>query len=114
MTHPGLGVRVALEAPVGAESEGQVKDLIEDEASAPPDIEIEHLMDRERVDDLMGVMSGREKEILDLRFGLSGSRPHTLAEVARKFGLSRERVRQIEEAALKKLRKFVRDQEEEL
>ncbi|MFA4842661.1 MAG: RNA polymerase sigma factor RpoD/SigA [Candidatus Omnitrophota bacterium] len=104
----------SLEAPVGAESEGQVKDLIEDEASVPPDTEIEHLMDRERVDDLMGVMSGREKEILDLRFGLSGSRPHTLAEVARKFGLSRERIRQIEETALKKLRKFVRDKEEEL
>jgi RNA polymerase primary sigma factor len=104
----------SLEAPVGEESESQVMDLIEDEASVAPDAQIERLMDKERVDDLMGMMTERERDILDLRFGLAGARTHTLAEVAKKFGLSRERVRQIEDTALRKLRKFVRGREEEL
>jgi RNA polymerase primary sigma factor len=104
----------SLEAPIGEEAEGQVSDLIEDETAVAPDVEIEHLLDRERVDDLLGKMTNRERQILDLRFGLHDGKSHTLAEIARKSGVSRERIRQIEESALKKLRKFIEKQEEEL
>ena len=59
-------------------------------------------------------MSDREREILDLRFGLADKKPRTLAEVAKKLGVSRERIRQIEEAALKKIRRFVEGTKEEV
>jgi len=104
----------SLEAPIGEESEAVVSDLIEDETATPPDAQIEHLFDKERVSDLLEVMTPREKEILDMRFGLVDTKLHTLAEVARKLGVSRERIRQIEETALKKLRKFIEQQEKQL
>jgi len=104
----------SLDAPIGSDAEGKVSDLIEDETISQPDVEIEHFLDKERVNSLLGVMTGREREVLDMRFGLAGTSPHTLAEVAKKFGVSRERVRQIEETALRKLRKFVKQQEKEL
>jgi RNA polymerase primary sigma factor len=104
----------SLEAPISEESEGKVLDLVEDHAASPPDYEIEHLLDKERVKNLLEVMTPREREILDMRFGLANGRGHTLAEVAKKLGVSRERVRQIEELSLKKLRKFVQEQEKEL
>ncbi len=105
---------LSLEAPVGEEDESKVMDLIEDQAAVSPDATIEHMMDKERVGNLLEIMADREKEILDMRFGLVDGKPHTLAEVAKEFDLSRERVRQIEEAALKKLRKFVQQQKQEL
>ncbi len=101
----------SLEAPVGEESDASVSDLIEDETAVSPDARIEHLLDKERIVNLLSMMTDREKEVLDMRFGLADSKPHTLAEVAKKLKVSRERVRQIEEAALKKLRKFVQQQE---
>lgn len=101
----------SLEAPIGEESESQVSDMIEDEAAVSPDAGIEHMLDKERVKNLLGSMTERERHILDMRFGLFDSKPHTLAEVAKKMGVSRERIRQIEEAALLKLRKFVEQQE---
>jgi RNA polymerase primary sigma factor len=104
----------SLDAPVGEEEEGQVSDLIEDEASASPDTEIENLMNRERVANLLEVMTEREKRVLDMRYGLGDSKPRTLAEVAKLLGVSRERVRQIEESALLKLRKFVKKHKQEL
>ncbi|MGA2774735.1 MAG: RNA polymerase sigma factor RpoD/SigA [Candidatus Omnitrophota bacterium] len=104
----------SLDTPIGDEENSQVSDLIEDKTSASPDATVGIMMDKERVNNLLDIMSGREKEILDMRFGLNDNKPHTLAEVAQKLGVSRERVRQIEEAALKKLKKFVTDQEGEL
>lgn len=104
----------SLDAPIGEEEESQIKDLVEDRNSAAPDAEISLMMDRERMDNLLELMSQREKEILDMRFGLHEEKPHTLAEVADKLGVSRERIRQIEEAALKKLKKFVQQQEKNL
>jgi RNA polymerase primary sigma factor len=101
----------SLDAPIGEESESQVVDLVEDEGAQSPDWTIEHLLDKERVSALLDIMSDRERKILDMRFGLGESNPHTLAEVAKKLKLSRERVRQIEEAALVKLRRFVEQQE---
>lgn len=71
-------------------------------------------MDKERVKNLLGLMTERERDILDMRFGLKDGHTHTLADVAKKLDVSRERVRQIEEEALRKLRKFVETQEHEL
>lgn len=103
----------SLEAPVGDESENQVSDLIEDQTAISPDAEIERLLDKERLDSLLEIMSEREKEILGMRFGLTDSKMHTLAEVAGKLGVSRERIRQIEESALEKLRRLVKKQDQE-
>lgn len=104
----------SLEAPIGEDNENQISDLVEDKNSTPPDAGIERLLDKERVENLLEVMSEREREILDLRFGLTNAKPQTLAIVAKKLGVSRERIRQIEEAALKKLKKFVISQQKEL
>lgn len=104
----------SLDAPIGEGDENQISDLVEDKDALSPDAGIVKLLDRERVDNLLEVMSDREREILDLRFGLTNTKPQTLAEVAKKLGVSRERIRQIEEAALKKLKKFVIGQEKEL
>jgi RNA polymerase primary sigma factor len=104
----------SLEAPIGEDAESQVSDLIEDENAVSPDAGIGRMMDKERVINLLGMMTAREREVLDMRFGLKGSHSHTLAEVAKKLDLSRERVRQIEEEALKKLKRFVETQEFEL
>ncbi|MDP2923058.1 MAG: sigma-70 family RNA polymerase sigma factor [Candidatus Omnitrophota bacterium] len=101
----------SLEAPIGEEGENEVMDLIENQKAVAPDEEITRFLDKERIAGLLGIMSSREKEILDMRFGLVDGKIHTLAEVAKKLGVSRERVRQIEEAALRKLRKFVQQQE---
>ncbi len=64
--------------------------------------------------DLLGKMMEREKKVLDMRFGLADGKTHTLAEVSKKLGVSRERVRQIEEEALSKIRKFIETQEKAL
>jgi len=101
----------SLEAPVGGEDDGRVIDLVEDQTAKSPDDRIEHLFDKERVGDLLSKMTDRERKVLDMRFGLTKGRSYTLAEIAKKLRLSRERVRQIEEAALKKLRTLEKDQE---
>jgi RNA polymerase primary sigma factor len=101
----------SLDAPIGEEGESQVSDLLEDKTSASPDASIEHLLDKERVKNLLEKMMERERKVLDMRFGLADGKPHTLAEVAKNLGVSRERVRQIEEEALLKIRKFVETQE---
>ncbi|MDD5130726.1 MAG: sigma-70 family RNA polymerase sigma factor [Candidatus Omnitrophica bacterium] len=104
----------SLEAPIGEDNENQISELVEDKNAIAPDAGIVKLLDRERIDNLLEEIDPREREILDLRFGLSNIKPQTLAVVAKKLGVSRERIRQIEEMALKKLRKFVAGQEKEL
>lgn len=101
----------SLEAPVGEDGETEVIDLVEDEKAHSPDREISRFMQKERVENLLGKMSEREREILDMRFGLTDGKTYTLAEVSKKFKISRERVRQIEEQALKKLKNFLKQQE---
>jgi RNA polymerase primary sigma factor len=101
----------SLEAPIGDDDENQVSDLVENLSVESPDAAIEKVFDKERMDNLLEKMSDREREILDLRFGMVDGRARTLAEVADKMGVSRERIRQIEEEALKKLKKFVKEQE---
>ena len=103
----------SLEAPISDENDNQISELVEDTNATPPDAGIEKLLAREKIDNLLEVMNDREKKILDLRFGLSDTKPQTLAVVAKKIGVSRERIRQIEEKALRKLRKFVVGQEKE-
>lgn len=100
----------SLEAPLGDDDEGEVMDLVQDRGAITPSSEIERLFDKERLSDLLEITSIRERAVLDMRFGLLDGKPHTLAEVADKLKVSRERVRQIEEHALNKLKKFIHGQ----
>ena len=104
----------SLDAPIGDESTGQFIDLIEDNASLSPTDNVTDTLRRERVVQLLDRMNEREKKILDLRFGLSDGVTHTLGETAKVFGITRERVRQIESAALEKLRGFIMQQTGEM
>jgi len=100
----------SLDAPLGNEQDGQVSDLLEDRNSVAPDVEIERVFDKERLSSLLDIMRSREKMVLDMRFGLIDGKAQTLASVANKLGVSRERVRQIEEEALRKLKRFIHEQ----
>jgi len=96
---------VSLERPVGNDGDTEFGDFIEDDDSpAPTDVAYRHLL-REALEEIMAVLSQREARILLLRFGLRDGRAHTLEEVGEKFGLTRERIRQIEHQALDRLRK---------
>lgn len=101
----------SLDAPIGEDGEGQVKDLIEDENLITPDQELETFFNKERAQELLEMMSKRERQILDMRFGISSGNRYTLAAIAKKMGVSRERIRQLESAAIKKLRKIINQQE---
>lgn len=95
---------VSLETPIGEEEDSRLGDLIEDtSAIAPADTASQHLLSEE-IKDLLEGLSPREKDILILRFGLGGERPHTLEEVGKKFNVTRERIRQIEAKAIRKLK----------
>lgn len=95
---------LSLEMPVGDEEDGRLGDLIEDGASPlPVDRAIQQLL-QEEVSGILNSLSPREGRVVQLRFGLKDGRAHTLDEVGRKFGVTRERVRQIEAKALRKLR----------
>lgn len=95
---------VSLERPVGDDGDTEFGDFIEDEDSPAP-TDVAHLkLLREALDQLMASLTPREARILRLRFGLRGGRAHTLEEVGEKFGLTRERIRQIEHQALDRLR----------
>ena len=95
---------VSLERPVGDDGDTEFGDFIEDDDSpAPTDIAYHHLL-REALENIMTSLSAREARILRMRFGLKDGRAHTLEEVGAKFGLTRERIRQIEHQALDRLR----------
>ena len=100
----------SLEAPLGDEDEGQILDLVQDQTAVAPDTEIARIFDKERLSSLLEITTDREREVLDMRFGLTDGKRHTLADVADKLKISRERVRQIEEQAKKKLKKFMQEQ----
>ena len=96
---------VSLERPVGNDGDTEFGDFIEDDDSpAPTDVTSHHLL-REALQEIMAALSPREARILLLRFGLRDGRAHTLEEVGQKFGLTRERIRQIEHQALDRLRR---------
>jgi RNA polymerase primary sigma factor len=96
---------VSLETPLGnEESSGTLGDLIADRTVRSPHDVAAHSMLQRHMDDAMQVLSPRERQVLRLRYGLSGGREHTLGEIADQLGVTSERVRQIESAALSKLR----------
>ena len=95
---------VSLETPIGEEEDSQLGDFIEDDgAVAPPDA-AGFTMLKEQLDKVLGGLAERERKVITLRFGLEDGHPRTLEEVGREFGVTRERIRQIESKTLTKLR----------
>ncbi len=95
---------IALERPVGDDGDSEFGDFIEDDDTpSPVDTATQHLL-QETIEEVLSELTPRQSHILRLRFGLSGGEPHTLEEIANKFGLSRERIRQLEKEALRRLR----------
>ena len=95
---------VSLETPIGEEEDSQLGDFIEDrDLPSPDEAAAGHLL-HEQIEDMLGALSTREREVLYFRFGLEDGHSYTLEEVGRKFGVTRERIRQIEAKALRKLR----------
>lgn len=94
----------SLNTPISIDGTAELIDLIEDDSNRNPDFQVAELLKNERVRKLLGVLDEREKEILARRFGLEEHSPHTLEEVAQFFNVTRERIRQIEGVALRKIR----------
>ena len=95
---------VSLESPVGSEDNSMLGDFIEDEEAQEPMDAAAREMLREQVKNTLAVLSEREREVLEMRFGLLDGKDHTLEEVGQAFNVTRERIRQIEAKALRKLR----------
>jgi RNA polymerase primary sigma factor len=95
---------VSLEKPVGDEDESEFGHFLTDASLPLPDEEAEITMRKETLRKILGTLSSRERQVLELRYGLDGQHPRTLDEVGRTFNVTRERIRQIENQSLKKLR----------
>ena len=95
---------VSLEMPIGEEEDSSLGDFIEDPKAQAPADAASHNMLKEQMDDVLGTLSDRERQVLTLRFGLEDGRARTLEEVGKEFNVTRERIRQIEAKALRKLR----------
>jgi RNA polymerase primary sigma factor len=95
---------VSIDGPVGDEDSSSLGDFIEDEDALSPLDSASRQMLREQIQDALTVLTDREREVLELRFGLKDGRDHTLEEVSEFFDVTRERIRQIEAKALRKLR----------
>jgi RNA polymerase primary sigma factor len=94
---------VSLEKPIGEEEESELGDFVEDEAAVSPFDQASDNLRRENVRKALDALPQREREVIEMRFGLTGARPFTLEEVGRAFNVTRERIRQIENHTLKKL-----------
>ncbi len=99
---------MSLEMPVGQEENSYLGDFIEDENLPGPADAASHQLLREQMHDILGGLSAREREVLEMRFGLVDGTSHTLEEVGKYFGVTRERIRQIEAKSLRKLRHPIR------
>ena len=97
---------VSLETPIGEEEDSQLGDFIEDEEAAIPVDAVSDIMRREELNNVLGTLTHRERKVIELRFGLKGEHPRTLEEVGQKFGVTRERIRQIEAKTLAKLKAY--------
>lgn len=95
---------ISLETPIGEEEDSNLGDFIKDEEATEPAASVNHILLREQLDDVLSTLTEREKRILELRFGIGDGRNRTLEEVGKEFGVTRERIRQIEAKALRKLR----------
>jgi RNA polymerase primary sigma factor len=95
---------VSLETPIGEEEDSHLGDFVEDNNTLAPADAASHQLLKETVEDVLSSLTLRERRVLQLRFGLEDGRSRTLEEVGREFGVTRERIRQIEAKALRKLR----------
>jgi len=95
---------VSLETPIGEEEDSHLGDFIEDSGAMAPQEAASHQLLKEQVEDVLASLTPRERKVLQLRFGLEDGRTRTLEEVGKEFGVTRERIRQIEAKALRKLR----------
>ena len=98
----------SLEAPIGEEDDSNLGDFVADSNAVTPEGNVESVMLREHIDALLGDLKERERQVIVLRFGLEDGHPRTLEEVGKEFNVTRERIRQIEAKALRKLRNPVR------
>ncbi|MDD6211855.1 MAG: RNA polymerase sigma factor RpoD [Clostridiales bacterium] len=98
----------SLETPIGEEDDSNLGDFVADSNAVTPEGNVESVMLREHIDVLLDDLKDREKQVVILRFGLEDGHPRTLEEVGKEFNVTRERIRQIEAKALRKLRNPVR------
>lgn len=98
----------SLETPIGEEDDSNLGDFVADNNTVTPEANIESVMLREHIDMLLQDLKDRERQVIILRFGLEDGHPRTLEEVGKEFNVTRERIRQIEAKALRKLRNPVR------
>jgi len=103
--------KASFEAPVGDDGESQLGDFITADDYTDTSAEVEKTFEKEQVRHLLDVITAREKEVLNMRFGIIDNKPRTLASVARALNISRERVRQVEKEALRKLHKYALDEQ---
>jgi RNA polymerase primary sigma factor len=94
---------VSLEKPIGEEEDSALGDFVQDDAAESPFDTAQLSLRREDIESALGALPLRERQVIELRFGLRGGPPRTLEEVGRAFGVTRERIRQIENNTLKKL-----------
>jgi RNA polymerase primary sigma factor len=96
---------VSIESPIGEEEDSRLADFIEDRDSVSPDEAATYQLLKEHINEVLELLTPREQRILKMRFGLDSGRSHTLEETGQEFGVTRERIRQIESKALLKLKK---------
>ena len=101
---------ISLETPIGEEEDSHLGDFIEDDSAVAPDEAADFIMLREELKSILNTLSERERKVLELRFGLNDGTPRTLEEVGREFDVTRERIRQIEAKAIRKLKHPTRSQ----
>jgi len=97
---------ISLESPVGDDGSAELGEFIEDDDAVEPVEAVGQTVQSEELERVLGTLTSRERTVLELRYGLSGGQPKTLDEVGREFGLTRERIRQIEAKTLAKLKCF--------
>ena len=99
---------ISLETPIGEKEDSHLGDFIEDHEAVAPDEAAGSILLREQIDELLNTLTDRERQVLELRFGLYDGKTRTLEEVGKHFDVTRERIRQIEGKALNKLKKSAR------
>ena len=93
----------SLETPIGEEDDSNLGDFVADVNTVTPEGNVESVMLRDHIDALLGDLKERERQVIELRLGLRDGHPRTLEEVGKEFNVTRERIRQIEAKALRKL-----------